>query len=69
MFLECLEYLDLSFDFAFFDRFEYFDDNIFIILYSNSHVDLRILALSNFGDDLVLINVARYDFCYPYSIS
>ena len=59
MFLECLEYLDLSFYFAFLDRFEYFNDNIFIILDSNSHVDLRILTLSDFGDDLILINVAR----------
>ena len=59
MFFEGFEDFDLSFDFAFLDRLEHLDDHIFVISYCDSHVDFRVLPLSNFGDDLISVDVAE----------
>ena len=58
MLLERFQYFDFPLNFAFLDRFEHLDDDILVIEDSDAHVDLGVLPLPNFGDDLILIDIA-----------
>lgn len=66
---ESSEDLDFPFDFGLLDWFEDLDNYIFVISYGGAHVDFGVLALPDFGDDFVAVDVPSLGSEYPYSMS
>ena len=64
---ECLKDFNLSFHFAFFDRFESLDNDMLVILSGHTSVYFRVFAFSYFGDDLVFFDISNFrDITYAY---
>lgn len=66
---QAFEDFDFAFDFAFLDGFEGLDDDLLVEVDGDSGVDFGILALADFVDDFVAVDVAECEAVYPYSIS
>lgn len=66
--LQRLQDLDLPLDLALLDRLKRLNDHLLVIVHRHAGVNLRVFTLSNFGDDLELVDVAGWRWKYPYSI-
>lgn len=63
------EDLDFPFDFGLLDWFEDLDDYVLVVSDGGPHVDFGVLALPDFGDDFIAVDVPALGTLYPYSMS